>query len=172
MNSRCEKILKILVDAKDPTTASSLAEKMGVSRQVIVGDIALLRAAGHEITATYRGYILHEDSGEPSFLYVGILACRHNLEQMQDELYTIVDYGGTVIDVAIEHAVYGEISGALNLSSRFDVDQFIWKVEEDDNSTPISSLTGGIHIHHIGCKSKEIFDRIKEALIEKQIALN
>lgn len=172
MNERCEKILKILVDADEPTTASSLAEQMGVSRQVIVGDIALLRVAGHEITATSRGYLLDEEAGGAAFAYTGIVACQHSFDEMQEELYTIVDFGGTVIDVAIEHAVYGELSGALNLSSRFEVDEFIRKVEEADNSTPISSLTGGIHIHHIGCKSREAFARIKEALIEKKIALD
>ena len=172
MNRRCEKILEILGDETGPVTATTLAEEMGVSRQVIVGDVALLRASGYEITATSRGYTFSGSSPEADFAYIGTVACQHDFHQMKEELYTIVDFGGTVIDVAVEHAVYGELSGVLNISSRFEVDEFMRLVQEEENSAPICSLTGGIHIHRIGCKSRENFDRINDELVKKGIALN
>ena len=51
-------IARALEDARRPVAASVLGERFGVSRQIVVGDVALLRAAGLEITATPRGYVL------------------------------------------------------------------------------------------------------------------
>ena len=45
---------------KKPVAAGELARELGVSRQVIVQDVALLRAEGLEIVATNRGYVLPE----------------------------------------------------------------------------------------------------------------
>ena len=171
---RREEIIKILREADTPMTASSLAAHFDVTRQVIVGDVSILRAAGHEIIATSRGYMLgSEDFSDAAgrFRFVGMVACCHTSQQLIDELYTIVDNGATVIDVTIEHAIYGELSGKLDLSSRYDVDQFIQKVKEEKNSTPISTLTGGIHLHRIGCRDKATFERISKALDEQGILI-
>lgn len=164
-------IREALLAADGPLTASYFAKKLSVSRQIIVGDIAILRAAGLDILATPRGYIL-ASSGRESFPYIGLLACRHTADQLREELYTIVDYGATVIDVTIEHAIYGEISGKLDLSSRYDVDLFVEKVENEKNSAPISTLTGGVHLHRIGCKDRTAFDLIRSALEAKGIAMD
>lgn len=172
MNDRCKEILKKLKEATEPVTASKLADMMSVSRQVIVGDVSLMRASGYEIVATSRGYIINDSQKAPDFPFTGIIACKHTNKQMKDELYTIVDFGATVIDVSIEHAVYGELSGKLDLASRYDVDQFIKVVNEEKNSTPISVLTGGIHLHRIGCRSSEMFERIKKSLTEQGIAIS
>lgn len=169
MNKRCEKILEMLNNAKAPITATQLAEYFGVSRQAIVGDVAILRAAGYSILATSRGYKV-DVSKDDTFAYTGILTCKHDDDGLKDELYTMVDFGATVIDVTVEHAIYGELTGRLDLSSRYDVDEFLRKVREDKNSSPISSLTGGIHLHRVGCQSKDIFNKIKNALTEKGIA--
>ncbi len=48
-------ILQSLRGAERPVSGTSLADAAGVSRQVIVQDIALLRADGHDIVATNRG---------------------------------------------------------------------------------------------------------------------
>lgn len=101
-----------------------------------------------------------------------MIACRHTQEQLRDELYTIVDFGGTVIDVTIEHALYGELSGKLDLSSRYDVDAFMDKVEQEKNSAPISTLTGGVHLHRICYRDAESFARIKDALRDKKILID
>ena len=74
---------------------------------------------------------------DTAFPFTGIIACRHTTEEMRDELYTIVDFGATVIDVRIEHAIYGELTAKLDLSSRYDVDVFVEKVEHENNSAPI-----------------------------------
>lgn len=165
---RRKQILISLAAAEAPISASSFAKQLSVTRQVIVGDIALLRASGHEITATPRGYVL--ETKETTFPYVGIIACKHTLDQLADELYTIVDYGGTVIDVTIEHGIYGQLSGLLNISSRYEADLFVKSVSGESDK-PLSSISGGIHLHKIGCKDEDIFNMIKSKLAEKEILL-
>lgn len=156
----------MLAESGSPVSASSIAEKFSVSRQIIVGDIALLRAGGHQIVATPRGYILEvEDSGSP---YVGILPCRHTPDQLRDELYTIVDFGGTVLDVTIEHSIYGQLSGQLNISSRYEADLFIDNIN-GSKDRPLSVISDGIHLHRVGCGSEEIFNLIRDSLKEKGI---
>ena len=169
---RREYIKKMLNGSDEPITAARFARELSVSRQIIVGDVVLLRASGLDILATPRGYIMNGPDSAPDFPFMGIIACKHSPQQLRDELYTIVDFGATVIDVSIEHAIYGEISAKLGLSSRYDVDQFISKVEMEKNSAPISSLTDGIHIHAIGCRDRATFDRIKGALSEKGILIS
>lgn len=163
-------IREALQNAQTPLTATYFAKHFSVSRQVIVGDVAILRASGLEILATPRGYLCSA-SKPAEFPFTGMLACRHESEQLRDELYTIVDYGATVIDVSIEHAIYGELCGKLDLSSRYDVDQFVYCVEAGKNSVPISSLTEGVHLHRIGCKDQAVFERIKAELIRRGIAI-
>lgn len=168
---RRKHIKKALLDAKAPITASYFAKQLKVSRQIIVGDVAILRAEGCNIIATPRGYMLSETDKEV-FPYTALIVCKHTPQQLREELYTIVDFGATVIDVTIDHAIYGELTGKLGLSSRYDVDMFIQKVENDKNSAPISSLTDGVHLHRIGCKEKATFSLIKAALVSKGIALD
>ena len=169
--TRREKIKEMLQKTDHPVTASSLAEHFSVSRQIIVGDIALLRASGLQILATPRGYLMDSPSVQED-KNLGMIACRHTPEQLRDELYTIVDGGATVGDVTIEHTLYGELSGKLDLASRYDVDAFIRKVEEEKNSIPLSALTDGVHLHRIRYRDAESFTRIKEALREKHILID
>lgn len=171
MNKRQNAVYEILEKAQGPVSATALARQFNVSRQSIVGDIALLRASGTDITATSRGYVL-SDRAYGEYSYIGTLACSHTDERLEEELYAIVDLGGTVIDVSIEHAIYGEITGRLGLSSRYDVDLYIKKVTENASAAPISTLTGGRHLHRIGCRSREVFDRIRNRLCEMGIAEN
>ncbi len=91
-----------------------------MSRQGFGGDVALLRAAGENISATPRGYVL---GGTPWGIRRTV-ACIHDLSGMENELFIMVDNGCTVLDVVIEHPVYGQLTGELCLSSRFDVRQF------------------------------------------------
>lgn len=165
---RRKKILIKLINSQVPVSASSLADEYKVSRQIIVGDIALLRAGGHDITATPRGYVLEGE--ETSHPFVGIIACKHTSEQLREELYTIVDFGGTVIDVTIEHSIYGQLSGQLNISSRYEADLFVESVSGESDK-PLSTISGGIHLHKIGCKTEEIFEMIKSKLEEKGFIL-
>jgi transcriptional regulator of NAD metabolism len=152
-------IAAILEEARSAVPAASLASKLGVSRQVIVGDIALLRASGADITATPRGYI----TGPGHAGLRRSVACVHRLPQeMEQELNIMVDNGCTVLDVVIEHAVYGQLTGELRLSSRHDVRQFMERISAEQ-APPLSTLTGGVHLHTLLCPSAEACERtIKE----------
>lgn len=164
---RRSKIIKILEKSTEPQSASAMADMLSVSRQVIVGDVALLRASGFDIEATPRGYVI-DPSGLSQFPYVGTVACKHYHDRLKEELYSVVDLGGTVIDVTIDHALYGQLSGLLDISSRRDVDLFCEKVK-NHGSQPLSILTDGIHIHRIGCKDEETFKTIEKKLKDSGI---
>ena len=157
---RRETILKRLTDAVEPVSASALAGELGVSRQIVVGDVALLRAAGTQIDATPRGYQLRPEAKG----YTGILACAHRTaEEMRTELYTVVDQGGVVVDVAVENPLYGELRGNLNLASRYDVDNFIQQAAETPECL-LSRMTGGVHLHTLRCPDEATFRRVRDAL--------
>ena len=159
---RRKNVVKAISSSDSPISAATLAQKFNVSRQIIVGDVALLRAEGTDIVATPRGYILEsmEGGGHP---YIGTVAVKHDSDGTRREMYIVADHGGTVIDVTVEHSVYGQLSGHLNISSRIEVDEFCEKTAKE-NSKPLSDLTHGIHTHRIGCPNKDIFDRIRAAL--------
>jgi len=158
---RREKIFAIINQYNAPVSASALAKQLGVSRQVIVGDIAILRAQGHEIIATARGYMVPEFRNPNQ--YVGKMACRHNAENTKEELYVIVDLGATVVNVIVEHEVYGEITGQLNIKTREDVDIFVDQVKSSEAKL-LSVLTLGVHLHTIACRNKAHFDQVYHAL--------
>ncbi len=167
---RRTQIIEIIKNAAGPISASMLAAQLNVSRQIIVGDIALLRASGQNISATPRGYVFESEESQQAFGYIGLIACKHDEEKLVEELYAIVDFGGTVIDVTIEHSTYGQISGRLDIASRHDADEFINKLKLSQ-SKPLSDLTDGIHLHQIGCRDKHSFDLIVKTLVDKEIAL-
>lgn len=170
MNSeeRREKIEAILSSSNEPITAAVFAKKFSVSRQVVVGDIALMRAAGLKISATPRGYILDPVISNNQISFT--IACCHDDVNMQKELYAVVDNGGTISDVKVEHPVYGEISGELRISTRYEADMFLEKIKNNE-AQPLMRLTGGIHLHTIRCNSEETKNRILEALKKENIIL-
>lgn len=163
MMDRRDAILKAIQESEKPLSATTLAKQFGVSRQIIVGDVALLRAKGIQIIATPRGYVCQNDQKEGG---LHTIAVTHSEAQLQDELYTIVDLGGTIIDVIVEHPLYGQLSGNLHVSSRYDVDQFLSKLQLDQ-ARPLSNLTDGLHLHTIHCENDMVFQRILDALNEK-----
>jgi len=158
---RRKKIFEIIDKDNTPVSASALAKELSVSRQVIVGDVAILRAQGHEIIATARGYMI-PGFREPN-QYVGKMACCHNAENTKDELYTIVDLGATVVNVIVEHELYGEITGQLNIKTRDDVDAFVDRVKSAEVKL-LSVLTLGVHLHTIACRNKAHFEQVYHAL--------
>ena len=160
-NLRRTKVLAMIKKSDSALSASFLAKELSVSRQVIVGDVALLRAEGQEIIATARGYIFQNVAKTNQ--YTRKIACQHTPEQTIDELYLLVDSGVCVEDVVIEHEVYGELTGYLGIESRADVDLFIKKLETS-KSRLLSELTEGIHLHTLKCRNKEHFDEIKDAM--------
>ncbi len=152
-------IAQRLAQADGPVSAAALAKAFSVSRQIIVGDVALLRAGGMEIFATPRGYIL---PGEPAAL-TRTVACVHSGGEMARELEIMVDQGCQVVDVVVEHPVYGQLTGQLHLSSRYEVQEFIRSVSENQAKL-LSDLTGGIHLHTLRCPSEEAYQRVLEEL--------
>jgi len=166
---RRQGILEILKQSLQPVSASTIANQFAVSRQIIVGDIALLRASNVGISATPRGYILVENSGNAGDI-VRTIACSHGRDNMEEELYAIVDNGCGLIDVIVEHAVYGQISGQLHIFSRYDADSFLKKLAKDHVS-PLCDLTGGIHLHTISCQSEAAYERVISELKARGILL-
>ena len=156
--TRRNKIVAALKKTKTPVSASVLAKKLQVSRQIIVGDIALIRATGIDITATPKGYVLAVEENRDE-RFIRKIACTHKVEETRKELYAIVDNGGEVLDVIVEHPIYGELKGQLNISSRHDADKFLKKINTSQANL-LSALTQGIHLHTIACKDKTIFERI------------
>ncbi len=156
---RRQAILEQLHHAPAPVSAGALAARFSVSRQIIVGDIALLRAAGAEISATPRGYVILSAAGG----LVRQVACRHDAAGMESELNALVDQGCTVLDVIVEHPVYGQLTGSLQLSSRYDVAQFIARCARSE-ARPLSDLTEGIHLHTLSCPDEAAFARARQAL--------
>lgn len=161
---RREKLLERLSTASAPVSASQLAAEFSVSRQIIVGDIAILRAAGKKISATPRGYVIPKETGG----LVRVITCRHDADAMRDELYAIVDQGCTVVNVIVEHPIYNELTGSLQLSSRYDVDCFINQCRET-GAEPLSALTRGVHFHTISCPDEAAYRRVQKVLKEMGI---
>ena len=158
---RRSEIARRLKQASAPISATVLAQDLSVSRQIIVGDVALLRAGGLEITATPRGYLLPKGQSN----YVCTFACRHTSQQMEAELNAIVDQGCTVLDVIVEHPVYGQLTAPLHISSRYDVAQFIDRCRQSD-AVPLSQLPEGLHLHTISCRDQQAAERVRSALAE------
>lgn len=162
---RRQEILKLLKESKEYQNATQIAGKFGISRQIIVSDIAILRAEGNKILSTPRGYLLDAPEADG---FIQAVPCNHGKKQIREEFYTIVDNGGTIVDVIVEHPVYGQISASLDIRSRFDADLFIEKMEAEENR-PLSALTGGMHVHRIATRTQEDFLRIYQALKERNI---
>jgi transcriptional regulator of NAD metabolism len=160
-SERREELTRRLIQAQAPVSATELARQMGVSRQVIVGDVALLRAQGRDIIATARGYAVSLPA--PAGRYFGKIACRHSIADTEKELMAIVRLGGHVMDVVVEHYLYGEMTGQLNLSAVRDVEAFIQKVSLN-KARLLSELTDGIHLHTVSCRDADAFGRIVREL--------
>lgn len=162
---RRERILEILHGETQPVSGTELAGRLGVSRQVIVQDIALLRATDKNILSTNKGYILFagkQDNGKKRRTY----KVRHLDREIMDELCTVVDFGGKILDVVVEHDIYGQIAADLIINSRADAETFVRKVEQY-KTNPLCRLTDGIHFHTVEAEDERILDCIGEELKKK-----
>ena len=162
-DNRRKELLTILKKSQSPVSGEKLSSLLGVSRQVIVQDIALLRASDEMILSTNRGYLVYPKDGN---FHSRIFRVSHTTEEIKDELYSIVDCGGYIKNVCVEHEVYGLIQADLNLKSRKDVDRFIKKVNES-NSVPLKALGGNVHLHTVEAENDSILDEIEQILKEK-----
>ncbi len=160
-DQRREKLMQILKENRKPVSGGHLAEIFHVSRQVIVQDIALIRAAGNEIESTARGYVLRKPEA-----VTRVFKTVHSDQDTREELTLIVDLGGTVEDVFVYHKVYGVMRGRLNIRSRRDVDRYMKEIESG-KSRLLKNTTSGYHYHTVSAESEEILDDIQKALKER-----
>lgn len=162
-------LLEKLKAAEEPLTGTWLAKALGVSRQVIVSDFAILRAAGHIVYATSQGYVL--PLVEESINSIkATLACKHGRDDLEEELSIIIDNGGRVLDVIVEHSLYGELKANLMLASRREIGDFLHKLEKG-KAEQLASITGGVHLHTIEVPNEEVLLKIKEELKSKGILI-
>ena len=158
---RRNEIVERIRNSETPVSGRALAAAFDVSRQVIVQDIALLRAAGHNILSTNRGYIINEPKAVRRVFKV-----RHTDDQLEEELNAIVDLGGRVRDVMVNHRVYGRLTADLDISSRRKAAEFLADIR-NGKSSPLKNITSDYHYHTIEADSEQTLDMIASMLKEK-----
>lgn len=163
---RREKIIELLKTRQEPLSGNELARIFGVTRQVIVQDIAILRASGKDIIATAQGYVIKNPM---PFCTKQIAVC-HDEKNTREELLTFIECGCKVIDVIVEHPLYGELHGMLMLSSSQDVENFLQAMEKH-NATLLSHLTSGVHIHTIEALNYDCINKAERLLKDKGFLL-
>lgn len=163
---RRESIVKSLRKNNKAIKGIDLANSFGVTRQIIVKDIAILRAKGSDIIATPQGYIYNIDINRVK----SIIAVNHGVENMIEELQIVVKYGGIIENVIVEHPLYGEIIGNMMIKNLNDLNKFEESFK-NVNAEPLSKLTNGIHLHTISAHTEEDIEAIKKELEEKGFAL-
>lgn len=166
-SERRKYIVELLLKENGPLKGTDLALKFNVTRQIIVKDIAILRAKGSNIIATPDGYLINNDG---SNRIKSIIAVNHDDNGMVEELEIVVKYGGIIEDVIVEHPLYGEIKGVLMIKNLNDLNKFINSLNEI-NAKPLSVLTNGIHLHTISADCSENMELIKNELKVKGFIL-
>ena len=170
MNSkeRREYIRNLLIENNITYKGQFLAEQLGVTRQVIVKDIAIIRAEGINIIATPEGYLIFNEESN----YVRrVIAVSHRRDEIYNELECIVKFGGIVEDVTVEHPLYGEIRAMLMIKTIMDIEKFTKKFKEA-SAEPLSSLTKGVHLHTVRADNEQIIDCIIKELKDKNYLIS
>ena len=161
-SERRDQIVKRIQKSEVPVSGTQLAKEYEVSRQVIVQDIALIRAAGHEIISTNRGYILNAPQSVSRIFKV-----HHTDEEVEEELCTIVDLGGKVVNVMVNHRVYGHMEAEIHINSRRKVRECVEDIKQG-KSSPLKNITSNYHYHLVEADSEETLDLIESALRQKK----
>ena len=155
-SARRKKLISLLGESDLPLSGAKLGSRTGVSRQIVVQDIALLRAEGYPIVSTARGYLLEQRRQA-----LRVFKVCHTDEQAEDELTTITDFGGRVLDVMVNHRIYGKVTAPL------DIRRFVDDLQSG-RSTLLLNVTSGYHFHTVSAEREEMLDEIEEALRGKQ----
>ena len=158
---RRKAIVNLLLSTNEAISGGKLSEEFGVSRQIIVQDITVLKGSGYDILSTHSGYIIQK-----SPLKERVFKVYHTTEETEDELTTIVNLGGTVVDVFVWHKVYGKMTAPLNIFSNLHIKQFIEGVRSG-KSSELMNITGGYHYHTVRADSEDVLNRIQNALEER-----
>ena len=154
-------IIKTLTLANKPVSASALAEEFGVSRQIIVKDIANLRNDGFSVTSYARGYLLEKESKHER-----VFKLIHSDEETEEELGIIVDLGGVIKDVFVYHKFYNKLTARMDIKSRYDINKFMDDISSGKSSL-LKNVTSGYHYHTICAESDDILDAIQQRLKER-----
>ena len=163
---RRTKIVELIQNSEKPLSGTALAKQCDVSRQVIVQDIALIRASGYDIISTNRGYIIQEP-----LVRERVFKVNHTDEQLEEELYSIIDLGGTVVNVMVNHRVYGHMEAELRINSRRKVEAFMEDIRSG-KSSPLKNITSNYHYHKVAADSEETLDLIEEAMRQKHFLVS
>lgn len=166
---RREAIILRMQEDHQPLSGTKLASMYGVSRQVIVQDIALIRAAGYDVISTNKGYILN--AAVENKIVERVFKVNHTDEQIEDELCSIVDLGGCVMNTMINHKVYGHLEAPLQIKFRRNVAEFMNDIHSG-KSTPLKNVTSGYHYHTISAESEEVLNMIEKMLREKKFLVD
>lgn len=161
-SQRRSNIIAFLETRSAPVSGTELANLFGVSRQVIVQDIALLRAENRNILSTNKGYLLFHPLPDKNF-FKEVLYVRHTSEQILEEMTAIVELGGRMLDVSIDHDLYGQIRSDLVINNMEDAREFLRKMRQS-SARPLCLLTGDYHYHTIAAPSKRALELIKQEL--------
>lgn len=162
---RRKKIITLLSASSKPVSGTCLAQMFQISRQVIVQDIALLKAENNNIISTNRGYLLYQIP-QDTHLQRRVFEVQHSSDRILEEFYTIVDLGGRILNVSIDHELYGLIEASLLIGNRADARDFAGKMAACKDQ-PLSTLTGNTHYHTVEAKSANTLNAIEKALKEK-----
>lgn len=154
-------IIDIIKNSAQPVSGTELAKRVNVSRQVVVQDIALIRANGVDVISTNRGYVIG-DGGKVSRVF----KVHHTEAQVEEELNLFVDFGGIVKDVFVYHKVYNVLKADMNLKSRADVRKYLGELASG-KSTLLMNVTSGYHYHTILADDEETLNLIQEELWAK-----
>ena len=162
---RRKRILEMLSSQKEPVSGSALAKSFHVSRQVIVQDIALMRAENNQILSTNKGYVYRWQEGEGS-LPKRVFLVRHDTAQVLDEFMTVVELGGKILDVSVEHELYGQIRVDLLIETPRDAKEFVARLAQCRDN-PLKVLTDDCHCHTVAAPSEKLLDLIEKELGQK-----
>lgn len=154
-----------LLDSQAPITGTELARRLGVSRQIIVQDVALMRAENKNILSTNKGYLLYDRANFRGSCW-RVFHVRHTTQQVLDELTTIVELGGQVLDVSVEHELYGQIRVDLIITTRSDAEEFAGRLAASSGA-PLKALTQDDHYHTVTAASERLLDLIEQELLRK-----
>lgn len=166
---RRTRLLRLLQEQGAPLSGTALAKALGVTRQIIVQDIALIRAENHNILSTNKGY-LYRDANAENTQPKRVIHVRHSTEQVLDEFLTVLDLGGTVLDVAVEHEIYGQIRADLLIETPQDAREFVDRLSRCRDN-PLKVLTDDCHYHTITAPAEKLLDLIEAALRAKGMLL-
>lgn len=158
-------ILKRLQETGTPLSGTALAKEFHVSRQIIVQDIALMRAENNGIVSTNKGYLLRSQKTENT-QPKRVFFVKHATEQVLEEFKIILELGGKILDVAVEHEIYGQICVDLLIETESDAEEFHNKlISCRDN--PLKVLTDDCHYHTVCAPSEKLLDLIEGELRRK-----